>query len=555
MPRSTAAASAGFYGRERAGSTAAASACILFKMAAIAEGTAAPGAASGAAPGGGGSGNNSQEQLTQVQAQEQDRVAGLQAANARLREEIGTWSQRANPGQDWQAFLRIVDVPSAPADQVEDAAKVFVDSGLPTPTSADGIVESDLQLAEVRLPVRGLLRRALRTLVDAAEAKRTAVKVNAQSASHREVGLAAGVQQPNYVHSAQVSSMLEAIGPDASAMAVANVMAHGGKDVDINAQLQGVNLGKISFTMQADNAIWQVLQAENEAAAKDAREAYAYVDLTSKGLVPIWLAPDAVGGSVSWGGESEWSLDPRATSATLGQLGQALKKATCQPRFFRSLAQWAAAYNRYAMAAVAMKQLTWAQAFSHMDVVLRMAEESRSANVSPFLAILYDDMLRQSVSQRVNRKDPTLDFDEVFTAKVPEIKGAAEQRLAQVLQAAGLHSSSRAQQADFSSAVADGAVAKQAAAAEALQRRAEAAARQLAAQQEELNRRQSAMRTGGKGGNGSGGGADKAGSAQGGGPSNKRRKTEKWAEKYFHTKKDSWNSYSSGAGRGSGGKR
>ena len=113
----------------------------------------------------------------------QERVAQLEEANARLRDEIQAWPQQANPSPDWQTFLRTVDVPSAPSDQVDAAAKVFVESGLLTPASADGIVESDLLMNDVLVPVRGLLRRALRTLVDAAEAKRTAAKAAAQTAS------------------------------------------------------------------------------------------------------------------------------------------------------------------------------------------------------------------------------------------------------------------------------------------------------------------------------------------------------------------------------------
>ena len=66
---------------------------------------------------------------------------------------------------------------------------------------------------------------------------------------------------------------------------------------------------------------------------------------------------------------------------------------------------------RYAPAAVAMSHLSWPAVLSHVDVIMRMAEEARLACESPYVAILYDDLLRKTVSERAKRRDPELDLD------------------------------------------------------------------------------------------------------------------------------------------------
>ena len=395
-----------------------------------------------------------------------------------------------SPMASWSDFLLTVDTPSASEDLRVKAQRVFNTAGLTTPDLADGALEADVNFTDVEAPVRALVRRTLRMLVDVAEAKRAGARTQTASSSTAPTG-------QDFAHTAAVTEMLEALGPDASAMSVANVMAHGGKEVNVQEALSNAKMDKLDYTLQAEHAIWQLLQSESDAGRKEGRVAFSYVDLTSKGLLPMWLAPDAVGGSACWGGEADWNLDPRTTSATLGQLGQALKRATQQPKFFRSLAQWTAAFNRYALVAVTLGHLSWPMVLSHVDVIMRMAEDCRMQNVSPYVAILYDDLLRKSIAQRAQRKDPDLKMDEIFKSCVKEIREAAQQRLSHVLAAAGLTmrgSSAQLPQSEQTTVAADGALAKQAASAEALQRRAEAAARSMATQQEELNRRQAAMR-------------------------------------------------------------
>ena len=201
----------------------------------------------------------------------------------------------------------------------------------------------------------------------------------------------------------------------------------------------------------------------------------------------MWVPPDAVGGKSALAGESEWALDASSSAATLGQLGSALKAATQAPRFFRSIPQWAGAFIKYAGVAVSVGQLSWASVLGHLNTVMRMAEEERVLGMSPYLAILYEDMLRKQFSIRAEQKDPELDIPKEVLKPDKQVLLAAQARLDVVLHSAGLFKGARgsAQHALFGDMSAlESAVAKQASAADALTKRAEAAAKAMAAQQE-----------------------------------------------------------------------
>ena len=59
-------------------------------------------------------------------------------------------------------------------------------------------------------------------------------------------------------------------------------------------------------------------------------------------------------------------LDLNADTTSLGALGRAFKGALEEPRYFRSMVQWSAVWNRYAPAAVSMGQLTWPLALARL---------------------------------------------------------------------------------------------------------------------------------------------------------------------------------------------
>lgn len=296
-----------------------------------------------------------------------------------------------------------------------------------------------------------------------------------------------------------------------------------------------------------------LLNAENIAASNESRVTFAYVDLTSKAVLPMWQPADAIGGR-SMTAASDWALDPTTSAATLGALGSALKAATQTPRFFRSLAQWHAVFLRYAAVAVSSGQLTWSGVVAHVDCVMRMAEEARIAGKSQFVAILYDDLVRRSLAERAAKRDPLLNIETALTKTNKEVSGLAESRLGQVLAAAGMASGASGHAprgVDAALTSAESVMAKQSAAADALTRKAAQAVRNMAQQQESMEHRRLALEADGRGdlagvagGASTGQGGHQGGAKGGNGAPNKRQRK---AKQFFEKKKSN-----KGAGKGGG---
>ena len=108
-------------------------------------------------------------------------------------------------------------------------------------------------------------------------------------------------------------------------------------------------------------------------------------------------------------GEQEWFGEP-ASANSLSQLSQALQRATASPRFFRTIAQWSAAFQRFTVVAVATGQWTWAMVSCHIDTIMSIAEQERLSAGSALTAVLYDDLIRKSWATRSQRRDPSLDL-------------------------------------------------------------------------------------------------------------------------------------------------
>ena len=122
-------------------------------------------------------------------------------------------------------------------------------------------------------------------------------------------------------------------------------------------------------------------------------------------------------------GELEW--DPNADTTSLGALDRAFKGALEKPRYFRSMVQWSAVWNRYTPVAVAMEQLTWPQAC----LIWIKCFHWQRRNV--FLVIVrqwcswYDDLLRKSVANRAEWNDKSLDLAVVCGERDKQILEAA----------------------------------------------------------------------------------------------------------------------------------
>ena len=292
----------------------------------------------------------------------------------------------------------------------------------------------------------------------------------------------------------EVQQITDIVGVDISAAAVAKILAEPQLQVDVPTALKAAQLDGLGFHLQPEYCVWRLLESENKAATKAVRTAFSYVDLTSKPFLPLWLPQDTIGGKHMMG--SDWAfLDPTTTTGTLQQLGAALKAVSSSPRFFRSFPQWLAAFFKYAVVAVGTKQLTWPQVLSYVNVVCELQEKQRAESGNPFLAMLYDDVLRKQISHRAEQKDPTLDINKCFQSIDKSVLEACKLRLDAVLAQVGIQTSDLSAQhggqspnraRDSSGSVADSLSAKTSAASEAMQRKVDGLQKSVHRTQEQM---------------------------------------------------------------------
>ena len=302
---------------------------------------------------------------------------------------------------DWMDWLGAVQTTVVAEDVKLAVAKFLVAANIAGPELLEGVEPSEIMGvsgAPAGMAERALIREGVIVASATAGAKRSKASASAIGGNQ------------NYMGSSQLATLQSvAGGSDSSALALANILQTG-KHVDASAKLSASSMTGLPFTLQADQSIWQLFEAENSAALNPQRKAFTYVDLTVKGLLPLWVLPEAIGGRMSLPGEME-DLIPGANQSTLTvrQLAAALGGVSASPRFFRNFAQWSGAYWRATCVAVPMEQWTWSQSVTHCDTIARLWEEEKHTS-SSYTALLYDDMVRKSWARRAERCDPTFDM-------------------------------------------------------------------------------------------------------------------------------------------------
>ena len=391
----------------------------------------------------------------------------------------------------WHEFLPLVDdEETTQADVLEATKKFFLEVGLATPRQADGCTVQNLEKLDkwpTNPAVQAFVARAVRTLAsvklanEASRLTQKAIEPSMQSA----LGLASQLAPP--------------------------------KRVDTEQLLRDANLASLPFVLQLEQPLIDRLDEETKAAKSASRIAFSFVDLTSPQVTPPWLLPEAVGAKYKPGDENEINLQGSDEVATLAKLGQALRGATENHRFFRSYSQWAPCWWRVVPFQVALGQLTWPQAIMHANTVAQIAEEERMQGKPPFTAFLYEELLRKQLEKRASRGDPTLDLNESLLHVDKPLMEVAKQRLSSVLRAASIPTAGGSVPGPGS-----------------LRAQAESAAAALAGQQTdrmeaaEAAFHQPTYSKGGKGGGGKGGKKGQKGKAPKGAPSGRAAKKRDW---------------------------
>ena len=359
-----------------------------------------------------------------------------------------------------------------PEKQVIDRAKtLFAAVGWHEKQQLVGVIDTDVEALcpqDTAIPVKVLMRAAAR-MANAAHSATLVPGGSSGSNVH-----APTVCAPSEMSALQVQGV---VGSDLCAATLAKLISAGTGEVDIAKELQDAHMSKLPYHMQCERLVWKILDAENKAAESANRQAYAYVDLTAKEVLPLWLPQDAIGGQSVFG--SDW-CPSNGSATTLAELGKALQAATSQHKIFRSMPQWMGAFAKYAAVAIAMRQMTTPQMLAYMNVIAKIHEEEQLAKGSPLIVVLYDDVFRKTVARRAEAKDPELDFDAVFSKTDTQILESCKARVGSVARASPgvmYNASHEPSNSHRMPVMAD--LAKQTAAAEVAAKKAEAATRAL----------------------------------------------------------------------------
>lgn len=372
-------------------------------------------------------------------------------------------------------FIKDVDEGGVAEEKAKKAVALFSDLGISNLLELEGVPEDAIKDGDI--PIIALAKRALRKVdaVQAAKRLKTATDEAKKATGTGSVGSLSALLPPTTRKT----------------------------EVNIAEALKAGGLKTLPHAALGDASVWQDLQDDNDAAnaALPKRTAFTSVELTRKGLLPLWMPPDTVGGKAI--ADDLQALDGEAPTGNLAEMTEALRKATSTPRFFRNHTQWVAAFLRYAIIAISMGQMTWVTAFNHIQVVCQIIERFRPEmkGRAQFLGILYSDMLLKSWAERALRRDPEMLFEKVSAEIDKQILEAAQSRLGAVMKASGIteYTGEKADGARNDVTAASSAIARQAAAAEALSKKAEGQAKQLQGQQDRLLRMQATPEKKGKG--------------------------------------------------------
>ena len=371
-----------------------------------------------------------------------------------------------------EEFLKSVYESPPDGAVVSAAVEAFAKMNWHSQDALVGAVDSDIEelyTSETQDTVKVLMRAAARLANASPKAKLEAQVVNARHGSS-QVPLLQSSSQPS-LQGVSASQIQDIVGPDYSAATLAKLLSAGNEEIDVAKCLGEVSMSKLPYHLQCDKSNWKILDAENKAAQKAERTAFAYVDLTAKEVLPIWLPADAIGGKPMFG--TDWN-NSDASSSSLAELGQTLQAATSQRKLFRSIAQSMGAFIKYAATAIPMSQMACSRTFAYLNTIMKIHEEMKQDKYVSAVAIVYDDVFRKTIARRAEAKDPELDLDEAFAKTDARILEACKTRIGTAGRALPLRERGR-QGPNFDQSKLE----QQTVAAEAAASKAEAATRSL----------------------------------------------------------------------------
>ena len=97
------------------------------------------------------------------------------------------------------------------------------------------------------------------------------------------------------------------------------------------------------------------------------------------------------------------------------------------------MCHWHAIFNKYAILAVCVKDMTKTQVDGRRDLMCQLGDICEQEGLPVETAILYEDMDRRGWWQNAPRNDKTLDLDIEAVTPNKKMRVAAKQRISNVL--------------------------------------------------------------------------------------------------------------------------
>lgn len=328
------------------------------------------------------------------------------------------------------------------------------------PRGLSGMLVADL-LAE-HMPEKPLVRACIRmcvTEVQVLKAAELAARTSSAQVLTQTPPAAQNAGSSSDTGLSGAAEYLRVLGPEPSSLAMTAAILAGRKEVMYTEVLDretATCFKGLPYHLRPGKEGLQMLETYAiEARKRTMVPFHLAVDLTAKVWLAPWLPPGCTGGSTKVG--SDCMTDKGLHS--LMQLGNDLKSAFAQPRWFRSAAHWQVTWWRYTpLAALTGQTLshsllcdmycsactghtTMNQALMHWNTIMRLFDKLQTAGLEHHQAVLYDSLCRERWQQRLEDKDPAFKFDEVVVNTDKELWSVAEQRLPEVLKAAGITAS------------------------------------------------------------------------------------------------------------------
>ena len=162
------------------------------------------------------------------------------------------------------------------------------------------------------------------------------------------------------------------------------------KHVKLTEELSKVTLlGCCSAVLPSGAVCDELATSIDKLKLKHVKTPFVYVDLRK--FLPHWACVDS----------GEDSEDSEGEASMLKKIACAVQQQPQDKKHYKwSMTTWAIAYDRYALAAAATKQLSYSAALAHKTICFQVAMRAKSGGRFTVMAQVYDEVARKSWEEK-----------------------------------------------------------------------------------------------------------------------------------------------------------